>query len=102
MAGPNCPEKFEGLAFGPTLPDGRRLLIVTVDNDFKPNAPSLILAFAVDPDDLPEFGWDRRASEPLAAESSCNIFATRAALFAHPHQSSREPQQGFTVAVDTA
>lgn len=62
LAGPNCPEKFEGLAFGPTLPDGRRLLIVTVDNDFKPNAPSLILAFAVDPDDLPEFGWDRRAS----------------------------------------
>ncbi|HEY7676273.1 MAG TPA: esterase-like activity of phytase family protein, partial [Candidatus Methylomirabilis sp.] len=34
LAGPDFPEKIEGLAFGPDLPDGRRLLLVTSDNDF--------------------------------------------------------------------
>jgi hypothetical protein len=42
------PAKIEGLTFGPDLPDGRRTLLVTTDNDFKPNEPSLIWIFAID------------------------------------------------------
>jgi hypothetical protein len=47
IAGGDCPEKFEGLAFGPDLPDGRRLLLVTADNDFIATAPFRVYAFAV-------------------------------------------------------
>jgi hypothetical protein len=45
------PEKIEGMAFGPDLPDGRLLLLLTVDNDFRADVP--IRVFAVDRDDLP-------------------------------------------------
>src|SRR5262249_49390744 len=54
LAGPDCPAKIEGLAFGPDLPDGRHLLLVTTDNDFLAKEPTKILAFAVDPKDLPK------------------------------------------------
>ena len=49
LAGAQFPEKVEGLAFGPDLPDGRRLLLISSDNDFKSGAPSWIWAFAVSP-----------------------------------------------------
>lgn len=52
LAGPDFPEKVEGLAFGPHLPDGRLPLLVTCDNDFLPDNPSWIFAFAIDPGDL--------------------------------------------------
>ncbi len=55
IAGENCPEKFEGIAFGPDLPNGRRLLILTADNDFITEQPFRVYAFAVDRADLPEF-----------------------------------------------
>ena len=55
LAGPSLPEKFEGLAFGPDLADGRHLLIVTTDNDFSATQPSLFYAFGVDSSDLPDF-----------------------------------------------
>jgi len=35
MSGELAPEKPEGLAWGPTLPNGQRLLIVCFDNDFR-------------------------------------------------------------------
>jgi hypothetical protein len=54
-AGETVVEKYEGLAFGPDLPDGRHLLLVSVDNDFVRDAPSKIYAFAVDRNELPEF-----------------------------------------------
>ncbi len=57
LAGPDFPEKIEGLAFGPDLADGRRLLIVAIDNDFDAEKPILLHAFAVDRNDLPGFGW---------------------------------------------
>jgi hypothetical protein len=47
LSGSKCPEKIEGLAWGPTLPGGRSVLWVCVDNDFKPEAPNLFYAFAV-------------------------------------------------------
>jgi hypothetical protein len=52
IAGSACPEKFEGLTFGPSLPDGRRTLLITVDNDFRPDRASQILVFAFDLSDL--------------------------------------------------
>ncbi len=52
LAGADFPEKIEGLAFGPLLPDGRLPLLVTSDNDFLPDKPSLFYAFALDPSDL--------------------------------------------------
>jgi hypothetical protein len=55
IAGADCPEKFEGLAFGPDLPDGRRLLLVTADNDFVAEKPFRVYAFAIDKADLPTF-----------------------------------------------
>jgi hypothetical protein len=53
LAGESFPEKLEGLTFGPSLPDGRYLLIVTSDNDFERDQPSRFLAFAIDTQDLP-------------------------------------------------
>lgn len=47
LAGPNMPEKIEGLTWGPNLPDGRRCLIVVIDNDFESAAPSQFWIFAV-------------------------------------------------------
>lgn len=52
LAGPDFPEKVEGLAFGPYLPDGRLSLLVSCDNDFLPDNPSVIFAFAIDAADL--------------------------------------------------
>ncbi|MFN7022278.1 MAG: esterase-like activity of phytase family protein [Phycisphaerales bacterium] len=46
LAGAEMPEKIEGLCFGPTLPDGRRTLIITSDNDMKPDQPSWFWVFA--------------------------------------------------------
>jgi hypothetical protein len=54
-AGQPVMEKFEGLAFGPDLPDGRHLLVVCLDNDFKRDAVSSIYAFAIDAADLPGY-----------------------------------------------
>jgi hypothetical protein len=54
-AGQPVVEKYEGLAFGPDLPDGRHLLLVCVDNDFVRDAPNRLYAFAIDAMDLPGF-----------------------------------------------
>jgi len=47
MSGERAPEKPEGLAWGPTLPSGQRVLIVCFDNDFDPSRHSIFAAFAV-------------------------------------------------------
>ena len=54
LAGPLFPVKIEGLAFGPDLPGGRHLLLVTSDNDVG-DAPTHFFGFAIDSDDLPGF-----------------------------------------------
>lgn len=43
------PEKIEGLAWGPDLRDGRRVLYVISDNDLNPGLDTQIFAFAIDP-----------------------------------------------------
>jgi hypothetical protein len=55
IVGDDCPEKFEGLVFGPDLPDGRHLLFVTADNDFIAEQPLRVYAFAIDKTDLPGY-----------------------------------------------
>lgn len=52
LTGEQMPEKIEGLTFGPNLPDGRRTLIVTSDNDFREPQPSWFWVFALDAKDL--------------------------------------------------
>lgn len=47
LKGPQMPEKFEGLTFGPTLPDGSRTLVVAVDNDFEPDVPTELFVFSI-------------------------------------------------------
>jgi hypothetical protein len=49
LAGPGMPEKIEGLALGPTLADGRRTLVVTIDNDLREDVPSTVWVFAWNP-----------------------------------------------------
>jgi hypothetical protein len=46
------PDNVEGMAFGPDLPDGRRLLLMVSDNNFSPLQRTLFLAFAVAPSSL--------------------------------------------------
>lgn len=47
LAAAGLPDKIEGLALGPDLPDGRRLLLVATDNDLEAEEPTWILAFAL-------------------------------------------------------
>lgn len=47
LVGSQMPEKIEGLTFGPNLPDGRRMLVVTSDNDFRIEQPTRVWVFAV-------------------------------------------------------
>lgn len=49
LVGKNMPEKIEGLALGPVLPDGRRTLIVTVDNDLREDVDNIVWVFAWKP-----------------------------------------------------
>lgn len=47
LGGKSFPEKIEGIALGPKLADGSRVLIVSSDNDFKADQPTQIYAFAI-------------------------------------------------------
>lgn len=47
LAGKTFPEKIEGVAMGPKLADGSRVLVVTSDNDFKPDQPTEFYVFSV-------------------------------------------------------
>ena len=79
---------FEGMTFGPRLPDGRRSLILVADNDFRDERSSLIVALAVPqnkrkasplrPEALKirETYHARRAVRPVRAETSCGTART--------------------------
>jgi len=43
------PEKIEGLAWGPDLPDRRHVLYVISDNNLNPSLATQIYAFAIAP-----------------------------------------------------
>ena len=42
------PDNLEGMTFGPTLPDGRRVLILVSDNNFNPAQVTQLIALAVE------------------------------------------------------
>ena len=48
LSGDATPEKPEGLAWGPSTIEGKRLLVVCFDNDFEPEQDSIVQAFLVD------------------------------------------------------
>jgi hypothetical protein len=52
LAGPDMPEKVEGVALGPRLADGRRTLIITSDNDFRDGQDTRVWVFACEDKDL--------------------------------------------------
>lgn len=52
IVGDQTPAKFEGLAFGPDLADGRQTLLIAVDNDFVKENPTRIYVFAVSADEF--------------------------------------------------
>jgi acid phosphatase len=73
------PDKIEGYAWGPDLPDGRHLLLATNDNDFTQpfngttypagtGYPNYIWAFAVDASDVPDF--QPESFDPMTAASA--------------------------------
>ena len=82
------PDKIEGFAFGPELPDGRRLMVVTNDNDFLLPAfangtsatnksadgtagyPNYFFVFAVDAATIPGFVPEEFAPAHIAASAS--------------------------------
>ena len=70
LAGASFPEKIEGLAFGPDLPDGRHLLLVSSDNDFVTGQASQIYAFAIDPRALPLWQPQKVAFATACAEAT--------------------------------
>lgn len=41
-------DNYEGMALGPTLPDGRRLMVLCVDNNFNRKEKTTIAAFSLD------------------------------------------------------
>ena len=47
LVGESFPAKIEGIAFGPRRKDGSRLLLISSDNDFKPEDPTRVFAFSV-------------------------------------------------------
>ena len=40
-------DNFEGMAFGPTLPDGRRTVLVVSDDNFRPTQHTVFLLFRI-------------------------------------------------------
>ncbi len=47
LVGETFPAKIEGIAFGPRRKDGSRLLLISSDNDFKPEESTRVFAFSV-------------------------------------------------------
>jgi hypothetical protein len=85
---PGMPDKIEGFAFGPELPDGKRLMVVTNDNDFllprfvngtsatnkssdgAAGYPNYFFVFAVDGETIPGFVPEQFAPAHTAANAS--------------------------------
>ena len=71
LAGATFPEKIEGLAFGPDQPDGRRVLVVTNDNDFLVSNPNNFYVFFISPTALPGFQSQQATFSTLCANVTC-------------------------------
>ncbi|HTU24544.1 MAG TPA: esterase-like activity of phytase family protein [Pirellulales bacterium] len=92
LAGPRLPGKIEGLAFGPDLPDGRHLLLVTTDNDFEPRQPGRLFAFAIERSALPQYEAQHFVTPP--AETTPAAASERTPPSNVPPAQSRRPATG--------
>ena len=76
------PDKIEGYAWGPDLPDGRHLLVASNDNDFAQanvtGFPNYFWAFAVDPSDVPGFQPQLSVSSAVSQPVHAVNFSCRA------------------------
>lgn len=91
------PDKVEGFTFGPDLPDGRKLLLVTNDDDFGPSSfipgyPNYIMAFAIDPADLQNFQPEQfTAPDTFAPEpGALSLFAGAMMLLSRRQKQTRK------------
>ena len=98
LAGPKLPGKIEGLAFGPDLDDGRHLLLISTDNDFRPREPSRLFAFAIDRTALPSYEPQQfavpttvKSKKPTTIERPAAAAAGNDASSAGPSASQRPP-----------
>lgn len=57
-------DNLEGMAFGPDLPDGRRLLVVVADNNFRSEQRTLFVALAVGREALDRGAPERSGNPP--------------------------------------
>ena len=78
------PEKIEGLAFGPDLPDGRHLLLMTSDNDFVADKPFRVFAFGVPAADLPGYEPQQFAAAAAPGAAAGPVSPTQDAPAAVP------------------
>lgn len=85
-------EKLEGIAFGPDLGDGRHVLIVSADNDFKAGIANWFFAFAIDPQDLPGF-------VPQVITPVVGVSAARGAMEFTLHSPVPDPTRGRKIIV---
>ena len=65
----DVPEKFEAIAFGSDLEDGRHVLVLSSDNDFSAAENTRYFAFAIDRTDLPDFQPQKIATTPASNKS---------------------------------
>jgi len=71
LAGASFPKNIEGLAWGPDLPSGDHLLLVTSDNNLAKNTPTFIYAFDVSPTDLP--GYQPQQFNPISVPEPSSL-----------------------------
>lgn len=82
LSGASFPEKIEGLAIGPALPDGRLSLVVTNDNDFLAANPNNFYVFALDRTDLVGFAAQQFDFAVASAATVPTLSSTSIALLA--------------------
>jgi len=81
----------EGMALGPRLADGRRLLLFVSDDNFAPDVPTQLLAFAVDP--------RRLAVAPPPAARPATVAAVQGAAHLSPLAGARVTVEGVVTAL---
>lgn len=72
LVGPTFPEKIEGLTFGPDLPDGRHVLIVTNDNDFLATNNNNFYVFSIGSAALPQLVHAQATFSSACANVACS------------------------------
>jgi 3-phytase/alkaline phosphatase D len=92
------PDNLEGMTFGPTLPDGRRTLIVVSDNNFNDTQVTqflaLALSFATTPAVLPQQETPRSIDQANPPDNALAGDSDDPAIWVHPE----DPAQSLVLA----